>query len=90
MISFLLLIGFIKVSLHYNNPLLLAGLYTVATTLISSMLGVEFAVLFISATITFGLMWLFFLLLDRYEDSSLWWAVVMVFPVFMLMLSSVQ
>ncbi len=90
MISLILLIAFIKVSLHYNNPLFLAVLYTVATTLISVMFGVEFDVLFISATITFGLMWLFFWLLERYEDSSLWWAVVMVFPVFMLMLSSVQ
>lgn len=90
MISLILLIGLIKASLHYNNPLALAGIYTVATTLFSAMFGVEFAVLFISATITFGLTWLFFRLLDRYEDSGIWWGIIIVFSVLMLALSSAQ
>ena len=90
MISSILLIAFIKVSLHYNNPVALAAIYTVATTLISAMLGVEITVLFISATITFGLMWLFFWLLDRYEESGVWWAIAIIFPVLMFVLSSVQ
>jgi hypothetical protein len=90
MISSILLIAFIKVSLHYNNPITLAAVYTVATALISAMFGVELAVLFISATITFGLMWLFFWLLDRYEDSNGWWAIAVIFPVLMFVLSSVQ
>ena len=90
MISLIILIGLIKVSIHYNNPLALAGIYAVATTLFSAMFGVEFAVLVISATITFGLTWLFFGLLDRYEDSGVWWGIVIVFPILMLMLSSAQ
>lgn len=88
MLSVILLIGFIKVSLHYNNPIALAAVYTAATTVISAMFGTEFAVLFISATITFGLMWLFFWLLDRYEESGTWWAVAVGFPVLMFVLSS--
>jgi hypothetical protein len=90
MISSILLIAFIKVSLHYNNPVALAAIYTVAATLVSAMFGVGFAVLFISATVTFGLTWLFFRLLDRYEDSGVWWAIAVGFPVFMFLLSSAQ
>ncbi len=90
MISLILLVAFIKVSLHYNNPIALAALYTVATTGFAAMFGVEITVLFISATITFGLMWLFFWLLDRYEDSSVWWLIAVIFPVLMFLLSSAQ
>jgi hypothetical protein len=90
MISLILLVAFIKVSLHYNNPIILAVIYTVATTVVSAMFGVEITVLFISATITFGMMWLFFWLLDRYEDSHLWWAIAIIFPVLMFVLSSAQ
>lgn len=90
MIGFLLLIAFIKISLHYNNPIALAAIYTVATTVFSVMFGIEFTVLFISATLTFGLTWLFFWLLDRYEDSNVWWAVAIIFPALMFVLSSVQ
>lgn len=90
MFGLIILIGLIKVSLHYNNPVVLAVIYAAATTLFSAMFGVEFAVLFISATITFGLTWLFFSLLERYEDSGVWWLVVIVFPVLMLALSSAQ
>ena len=45
MISSILLIAFIKVSLHYNNPIALAAIYTAATSIFSAMFGVEFAVL---------------------------------------------
>lgn len=90
MIGLILLIAFIKISIYYNNPLVLAGIYTVITTLLSAMFEVEIAALLISAIITFGLMWLFFWLLDRYEDSNIWWGIVIVFPVMILVLSSVQ
>jgi hypothetical protein len=33
---------------------------------------------------------LFFWLLDRYEDSGVWWGIVIVFPILVLMLSSAQ
>ena len=90
MISLLLLAAFVKLSIHYNNPLVLAGSYTVAAALVSAMLGVEISVLLISIVVTFGLTWLFFWLLDRYEDSGVWWAVVIIFPLLMLVLSSAQ
>ena len=90
MISLILLIAFIKVSLHYNNPIALAAIYTAATSVFSAMFGVGFAVLFISATITFGLTWLFFWLLDRYEESNVWWAIAITFPALMFVLSYVQ
>ena len=90
MISFILLAAFIKLSIHYNNPLVLAGLYTAIATLFSAMFGVGIVVLLVSAAITFGLMWLFFWLLVRYEDTSVWWGLVVVFPVLMFVISSVQ
>lgn len=90
MIGLILLIGFIKISLHYNNPLALAAIYTIATSVFSAVFGVEFDVLIISATITFGLMWLFFWLLDRYEDSGVWWVIAIVFPALMFGLSSAR
>lgn len=90
MIGSILLIAFIKISLHYNNPIALAAIYTVAATLVSAIFGVELAVLFISATVTFGLTWLFFWLLDRYEESGVWWAIAVGFPVLIFVLNSVQ
>lgn len=90
MISLLLLAAFVKVSIHYNNPLVLAGLYTVIATLSSAMFGVEPVLLLVSAALTFCVTWLFFWLLDRYEDSAVWWGLVVVFPVLMFALSSAQ
>ena len=88
MISVFLLVALIKLSVHYNNPLVLAGAYTALTTLAAAASGVEFAVLAVSTVLTFGLTWLFFWLLDRYEDSGSWWALVIIFPVVMLVLGS--
>lgn len=90
MISAIILVAFIKLSIHYNNPLVLAGLYTLIAGLVSAALGVSPLTLLGSAIITFSLMWLFFWLLDRYEESGIWWALVIAFPVLMLILSSVQ
>jgi hypothetical protein len=87
MISLILLIAFVKISIHYNNPLVLAGAYTVLTTLISAMFTAEIAVVMVSAIITFGLTWVFFWLLDRFEDSGVWWVLVTVFPLLILVLS---
>lgn len=90
MISLFLLVAFVKISIHYNNPLVLAGLYTILATLFSAAFGVELATLAVAAMVTFGLTWLFFWLLDRYEDSGVWWGIMIVFPVLMLVVSSAQ
>ena len=90
MISAILLVAFIKLSIHYNNPVLLAGVYTLLAGLFSLGLGVEPLTLVVSAMITFALVWLFFWLLGRYEESGIWWVLVVVFPVVMFILSSAQ
>jgi RsiW-degrading membrane proteinase PrsW (M82 family) len=90
MIGAIILVAFIKLSIHYNNPLVLAGSYTLITALFSMGLDVAPLVVLVSAIITFGLMWLFFWLLDRYDESGIWWVIVAIFPVLMLVLSSAQ
>lgn len=87
MLSIILLIGFIKISLHYNNPPVLAGIYTGFTTIINAFLIQDLTVVALSAAATFGLMWLFFWLLDRFEDSGLWWLFVFLFPLVVLLIS---
>lgn len=89
MLSLLLLVVFIKISIHYNNPLLLAGSYAVLATAFNAALGAGLAVTVISAVFTFGLTWLFFWLLDRFEDSNVWWLVVIIHPILLLALSSI-
>lgn len=90
MISAIILVAFIKLSIHYNNPLVLAGSYALITALFSIGLDVAPLVVLVSALITFGMMWLFFWLLSRYEESGIWWVLVVIFPILMLALSSAQ
>ncbi len=81
MLGILLLVGFIKISIHYNNPVVLAGAYSVIVTLLSSAFGYELSTLLISGVLTFGIIWLFFWLLKRFEDTGIWWLVVILFPI---------
>ena len=89
MISVILLVAFIKLSVLYNNPLVLAALYTGVVGLLTAAMGVGLVPLLISSVLIFGLIWLFFWLLDRYEESGAWWVLVIVFPILLLFLSSV-
>lgn len=90
MIGFLLivglLIGFIKLSLDHNYPLILAGAYTVLTTLVMIMLGHPFLAIVVFFILALSISWLGFWLLERFEESGVWWIIAIAFPFLMLAL----
>jgi hypothetical protein len=89
MLSALILVAFIKLSIHYNNSLVLAGGYTLINTLIVTMLGNPIDMIIVSAILTLSVSWLFFWLLDRFEESGLWWGIVIFFPALVFILSRI-
>jgi hypothetical protein len=89
MLSALILVAFIKLSIYYNNPLILAGGYTLVNTLIVTMLGIPIDMIIVSTILTLSVSWLFFWLLDRFEESSFWWGIVIFFPSLVFILSRI-
>ena len=91
MIGFLIivgvLIGFIKLSLDHNYPLVLAGGYTVLTTLTMALLGLPFSAVIVFFILALSISWLGFWLLERFEDSGVWWIVAIAFPFLMIILA---
>ncbi len=88
MIAIFLLVVFIKVSIHYNNPPLLAGAFTFATAVLNLAFYGDLALVITSAFVTMALMWLYFWLLDRFVESAVWWLIMLGFPVAFFILSS--
>ena len=52
MLSILILLAFIKLSIHYNNPIILAGSYTLINTLIVSIFGYPIIVILETIVLT--------------------------------------
>lgn len=90
MIGFLLiigfLIGFIKLSIDHNYPLVLAGGYTALATIVMAMFGNEISAVLVFAILTLSVSWLGFWLLQRFEESGVWWIIAAVFPFLILIL----
>lgn len=83
----LLLVAFIKLSLHYHNPLVLAAGYTAASLIINLALFEDFSMAVVAGILTMALMWPYFWLLDRFFESNLWWLIMIVFPVGLFVLT---
>ncbi len=79
MISVIILIGLIKMNGNCDRPGLIAFAHTGISTLFSAMFGSPFLALVIGAALNFPLMWLFFWLLKRYEDTGMYWAIIALF-----------
>jgi hypothetical protein len=81
MIGIILLVVFIKLSLHYHNPLVLAGAYTAVSFVLNLAMTEDISMTVAAAVVTMALMWLYFWLLDRFFESGLWWLIMIAFPV---------
>jgi len=69
--------GLVKFLLATNKPGLCAALYTAFSFLLSLFLmHVGFPILLLRAVISFGFAYLYFRLLDRFEDSGWFWFIL--------------
>jgi len=77
-IDVLVLIALIKLLLASHSPKLCAGLYTITAVIINLSVNTSFDVVnfFIIAVIAFIFSYIYFWLLDRFEGSGWWWAIL--------------
>ena len=73
----MMLVGLIRLLTATNRPLLCTVIYTVASVMFSLMFGRPFLYILIATPIAFGLAFLYFWLLDRFEGTG-WFFVVLV------------
>lgn len=79
MIVAFILANFIRLNLVLNCPGRLALLYTVILALTDLTFGEAPLAVATGAAVTLAVLWLFFALLKRYEDSGAWWVTVAIF-----------
>ncbi len=79
MFSTLVLIGLIYLLIHSNNPLLCAGIYASVVLIFNLLFGNPLIIVLVCSAIRFGLAYLYFWLLDRFQGSGiLWWIILIV------------
>ncbi|QYO67318.1 hypothetical protein [Leptolyngbya sp. 7M] len=89
-LGIILLAAFVKLSVHYHKPIVLAGAYTAVAFLLNLAISEDFLAEVLAAPVTMALMWLYFWLLDRYFESGLWWLIMIIFPVGMFILTGLM
>jgi hypothetical protein len=75
-VKILILIGLVGLLRSTNKPFLCAGIYAVAGFLINLMYSPLREVL-MASMIGFFLSWLYFFLLDKFENSVWWWIILL-------------
>ncbi|MDT8389321.1 MAG: hypothetical protein RRC34_02310 [Lentisphaeria bacterium] len=70
------LASLIKLLIATNNPLLCAGIYVSLGFVFGLLLGNPLVYVLIATAISFGLAFLYFWLLDRFEDSAIFWVIL--------------
>ncbi len=68
----------IRLLLHTNKPVLCAGIYAVLSFISGLLFGGAFYQVAIGSVISFGLAFIYFWLLDRFEESWGFWVVLFV------------
>lgn len=76
MVKIILLVGLLKLLDVSNNPFLCSGIYTSFIFVFGILSGNLFVPVLISSLIAFVLSSLYFLLLDRFQDSGLYWIIL--------------
>ena len=71
----LIIASLVKILVSTNSPALCAGIYTTCSFVLGLLSGGSFFFLLIGSVFAFGLAYLYFWLLDRFEDSALFWVV---------------
>ncbi|MEN6306839.1 MAG: hypothetical protein ABFD91_03710 [Anaerohalosphaeraceae bacterium] len=78
MIGIILLAALIKLVLVTERPWLCAGLYAAISFVLRLCFGASLGVVLLHTAIVFGLVGLYFWLLDRYSESGLFWLILIV------------
>ena len=76
-VKILLLVGLIRLLIATNKPMLCTGIYTGAAVAFALMFERPLLYILIATPISFGLAFLYFWLLDRYEETR-WFYVVLI------------
>jgi hypothetical protein len=77
LLNILLLCALIKLLMETESPLLCASLYTGVSAFFNLLFGAPWSAILISGALSFGLAFLYFWLLDRFEDgSAIWWVIL--------------
>lgn len=72
------LASLVKLLIATNRPVLCAGIYVSLGFVFGLLLGRPFAYVLIGSAISFALALAYFWLLDRFEDSGLFWVILVV------------
>jgi hypothetical protein len=79
-----LLVGLIRMLISTDKPLLCAGLYAVALTIVEFLFQVPIQTIAISVGISFAVAFIYFWLLNRFHSGLLYWAIFLLgMPIFL-------
>ena len=76
MIKLFFIVALVKLLLNTNKPAQCAGIYAVGGFLISLIFGRPFLFAGIASAISFAFALLYFWLMDKFEESSLFWVIL--------------
>ena len=76
MMKLFLVVALVKLLLNTNRPAQCAGIYTAGSFLLSLIFGRPFLFAVIASAISFAFALLYFWLLDKFEESSLFWVIL--------------
>ena len=74
----MILVGFVKLLIATERPLLCAGLYTVFRFTFALMFGGELVQVLIFSAVAFAFAYLYFWLLNRFQEGVLFWVIAIV------------
>lgn len=77
-LKIIILASLIKLLIATNNPLLCTSVYVSFGFIFGLLLGNPFVYVLIAAAISFGLAFAYFWLLNRFEDSGMFWVILVV------------
>ena len=76
MMKWFLIVALVKLLLNTNKPAQCAGIYTAGSFLMNLIFGGPFLFAVIASAISFPFALLYFWLLDKFEESSLFWVIL--------------
>jgi len=74
-INILLLLALVKVLKNTHNPTVPAFIYATATFIYGNLAQEEFMGVLIASVLSFGVAFFYFWLLNKFEDSLVWWLI---------------
>ena len=77
-VKIILLVGLLKLLHVSNKPLLCSGIYTSFTLAFGILSGIPLVSVLIASFIAFVLSSLYFFLLDRFQESGIYWVIMIV------------